>query len=546
MTIPIPRTAQAVHRFHITRLQGYLLWLIIGTGVLFRLYHYVDNRSLWVDEAMISLNLIHRDFLALTSPRLDYAQYAPLGFLWAERLLVVLLGKTEPVLRLFPLLCSVASLFLFNKLVAYVLPPPGRLVALACLAFAHPVIYYSVEVKQYQTELLCAIITLLSYFHYRDKTDWKAVLAWGVLGAVLLWFSFTEIFILVGVALVLSLQALLKRNWHVFFGQLPAFMVWAGSFLVIYFVFVATGTKSDYLKSYWADYFLPLFPNSRQELVWFGKTFYHMLDSPLGLNWRFLNTTHPVVVFSLTGTGLLLLGMVSFYQENRSLFWVFICPLLLMLAASGLQKYPIFERFQLFYVPICFLFTGRGAAVVYDRGRSRRVAGGIIAVFVAAVFLNILYRTVRTDAFGDGKRRETRQGILYVQEHIQPGDVVYVHWQLLKPYKYYEVAYGLNLPYVSGEYFALLQEDSARYYKTITTEWSRTASGKRVWLLLSNRAVAPAGRQSGNAPATGPKQPVREADLLRDAALSNPVKLLCEYHTMDTDVYLLTQTRTAP
>jgi hypothetical protein len=477
---------------------------------------------------------------------LDYAQYAPLGFLWAERLLVVLLGKTEWVLRLFPLLCSVASLLLFNRLSTAILPPVGRLVALACLALAHPVIYYSVEVKQYQTELVCAIITLLSYFHYRDKTGWKAVLAWGAIGAVLLWFSFTEIFILVGVALVLSLQALLQRNWHVFFRQLPAFTAWAGSFLVIYFVFVAAGTKSDYLNSYWANYFLPLFPNSRQELAWFGKTFYHVLDSPLGLNWRFLNTTHPVVVFSLTGTGLLLLGMFSFYRESRQLFWIFICPLLLMLAASGLQKYPIFERFQLFYVPICFLFIGKGAAVVYGWGQSRQVAGGIIAILVAAVFLNILYKTVRTDAFGDAKRRETRQGILYVQDHMQPGDVVYVHWQVLKPYKYYEAAYRLNLPYVSGEDLASIREDSARYYKAVATEWSRTASGRRVWLLLSNRALAPAGQQPSNAPAAGPEQPVREADLLKDAALGNPVKLLDEHHTMDTDVYLLTQTRTAP
>jgi hypothetical protein len=306
------------------------------------------------------------------------------------------------------------------------------------------------------------------------------------------------------------------------------------------------GTKSGYLKSYWANYFLPLFPTSRQELAWFGKTFYHVLDSPLGLNWRFLNTTHPVVVFSLTGTVLLLLGVINLYRESRQLFWVFLCPLLLMLVASGLQKYPIFERFQLFYVPICFLFIGKGAAVVYSQARSRLVAGGIITLLVAAVFLNILYKTVRTNAFGDSKRRETRQGILYVQKHMQPGDAVYVHWQLLKPYKYYEAAYGLNFPYISGEYFSSLGQDSARYHKAIATEWSRTASGKRVWLLLSNRAIAPAGQQRGNAQGGRPALPVREADLLKDAALNNPVKLVDEYHTMDTDVYLLTKTRTAP
>ena len=37
-----------------------LTWVFITLGVLFRLRQYVFNRSLWLDESMLSLNIIRR------------------------------------------------------------------------------------------------------------------------------------------------------------------------------------------------------------------------------------------------------------------------------------------------------------------------------------------------------------------------------------------------------------------------------------------------------------------------------------------------------
>ena len=59
-------------------------WLIILFGTLLRLTQYLSNRSLWLDEANLALNIVNRSFLQLLKP-LDNNQGAPIGFLMLER-----------------------------------------------------------------------------------------------------------------------------------------------------------------------------------------------------------------------------------------------------------------------------------------------------------------------------------------------------------------------------------------------------------------------------------------------------------------------------
>ena len=82
---------------------------LMALGVILRLRPYLANRSLWIDEAFLVLNILERDFGRLLQP-LDHLQAAPVGFLVLERLVVLLLGPRELALRLPPLLFSVGSL----------------------------------------------------------------------------------------------------------------------------------------------------------------------------------------------------------------------------------------------------------------------------------------------------------------------------------------------------------------------------------------------------------------------------------------------------
>ena len=94
---------------------GRWIMVFLAVGVAARLIRYLLRFPLWGDEAMLAMNLLDRDYAGLMQP-LDFHQVAPLLFLWCELTAVKLLGFNEWSLRLFPLLCSIASLFLFHRL----------------------------------------------------------------------------------------------------------------------------------------------------------------------------------------------------------------------------------------------------------------------------------------------------------------------------------------------------------------------------------------------------------------------------------------------
>src|SRR5215212_8629067 len=100
--------------------------LLILLGVILRLRQYLTGRSLWVDEAMLALNIVERNWTGMFQP-LDYDQGAPIGFLLVEKLLNLMLGKHELALRLFPLLVGLISLGLFYLLGKRMMSGPGLL-----------------------------------------------------------------------------------------------------------------------------------------------------------------------------------------------------------------------------------------------------------------------------------------------------------------------------------------------------------------------------------------------------------------------------------
>ncbi len=89
---------------------AFILLFLVGVGI--RLVQFLHCRSLWVDEASVSLNIINRSYLALLHP-LGYHQQAPVGFLWVSRFLVNLFGPNEFSLRGYSLICGIASLPVF-------------------------------------------------------------------------------------------------------------------------------------------------------------------------------------------------------------------------------------------------------------------------------------------------------------------------------------------------------------------------------------------------------------------------------------------------
>src|SRR5919108_4459142 len=127
--------------------ENIIIGLILLAGFLLRLRQYLTGRSLWLDEAMLALNIVNHDFGDLFKP-LDYDQGAPIGFILVEKTFSLMFGKNEFSLRLFPFLVGLVSLWLFYLLLKHFTRGPTLWVGLALFAFNPRLVYYSSEVKQ--------------------------------------------------------------------------------------------------------------------------------------------------------------------------------------------------------------------------------------------------------------------------------------------------------------------------------------------------------------------------------------------------------------
>ena len=185
-----------------------VLWLVVGAGVLLRLARYADNRSLWLDEAYLSLNIIDKSPTELLG-KLDFLQAAPPGFLLLEKLAVVLLGDSEYVLRLVPLIAGIASLMVFQAVARRFLSPGALLLAVALFAVNEPLVYYASETKPYGSDVLVALVLLLLACRVTERAADRANLRLAMLavgGLVGVWLSFPAVFVLAGIVVALRLR----------------------------------------------------------------------------------------------------------------------------------------------------------------------------------------------------------------------------------------------------------------------------------------------------------------------------------------------------
>ena len=145
--------------------QSLWLWIFLAVGLAARLVRYLLRFPLWEDEAMLSTNFLERGYLGLLQP-LHYLQVAPTLFLWCQLTVVRLLGFSEYTLRLVPLACSIASLFLFRHLAGLLLRGTALVATFGIFAVAYPPIRYAAEAKPYGCDLFLALLMLVMMVHW--------------------------------------------------------------------------------------------------------------------------------------------------------------------------------------------------------------------------------------------------------------------------------------------------------------------------------------------------------------------------------------------
>jgi predicted membrane-bound mannosyltransferase len=186
---------------------------MIVIGVILRLFQYSLNRSLWLDESFIALEVVNKSFLELLGP-LNYYQVAPIGFLFTEKAFLLLLGNNEYILRLFPLVAGIVSLFLFYYIARHCIREPGALIAFGLFSLSAHLVYYSSEVKQYSSDVTIALLLLaVTMFIRSKKFTNRSIVFFGAIGGIAVWFSLPSVFVLAGIGCTVSLFSLARKEW---------------------------------------------------------------------------------------------------------------------------------------------------------------------------------------------------------------------------------------------------------------------------------------------------------------------------------------------
>ena len=482
-----------------------LIWAIIIVGIALRLAQYFYNRSLFIDEAALSLNLINRSFAGLFQP-LDYDQGAPIGFLMVQKFLITLFGSSELILRLFPVAAGLIAILLFYLLIKDRFTSDILLIAILLFIVSNRLIYYSSVVKQYSPDVAVALALYLisCKYHSNSKTDLSSVIFFGAIGAIAVWLSHPAVFVLAGAGTVIGIQALIKKDWISLARISLVYLMWMISFLLLYFVSLRGLTQNECLINFWEEHFIPYPLAIKSSLKWFLSEFTSYIKYSLGFNlgdfigipvfkagefmpglsdlsgFRYIGVIFIALLAfasAITATICFLLGGYSLFRKNSTLLFILISPALFTLIASIFRKYPFGSRFLMFLIPIAYILIPVGMEFISRKFQTHYKAIFIVLAIVLLAYPSILagYHLIRPRTV-----EEIKPILNYLEENKHENDVIYIYYGAYRACLYYEDRFSFGeLEIVSGS-------EQRNHIENYIPELDKLMGNKRVWILFSH------------------------------------------------------------
>jgi hypothetical protein len=361
-----------------------LFWL----GAALRIWVYLGGRPYWLDEGSLRVSLSGVSILDFSRP-LASDQLAPFGFLIVERAVIAVLGESAYAARLVPLVCGIAALGLFQRLVQRLLSRSGAIVAMVLFAFSDDLVYYSSELKPYSWDLaVCLFVTLVGLAELRGGPDRRRLVLLALLAVVSPWGSFPSVFVVAGCGAVLLIDRLITGR-----GREAAWLAAiAGSWVVsAAFAHRAASrllSESTSMYVFWNFAFPPFPPTGRKALTATAGILLETFVTPLNLAPPFLP-----YAFTALAVVLLVLGTAAVGRREPAALAMLAAPLALALAASALRKYPFHGRLILWLVPVLFALIAEGTQVVRSRG-GRALYVAVLVLLLAYPCLDAVYQSI--------------------------------------------------------------------------------------------------------------------------------------------------------
>ena len=352
--------------------------LILAIGIGLRVARFAQPRPLWLDEALIVLNLFTRRPHEFFRP-LDHNQISPPGFLLGEWLVTAAAGAGEKALRFLPLVASIAALILFARLARRILDPAMALLATALAALSPLLIFYAAEVKSYGFDCLTAIVVMHATLTVIERPSRQAWVRWALAAIFGAFVSTPAPFFVGGCALALLAAPTVRRSQrpllHLLAAGTPAALI-AGLHLLM----SSRGSETtSFMQSYWAETFLE--PTLSSGVLRAAKLTREFLSSTLfgDLIMESLPRKTMSIVAASAGIGAIELG-----RRSLPTVVMLLAPVAFAAIAALGSWWPLAPRLLLFAVPAALITVAAGLGALAHLA-PRRARTAVLATFSAAI-----------------------------------------------------------------------------------------------------------------------------------------------------------------
>jgi len=445
-----------------------LISLFCLVGSFLRIYYYLLNRSLWLDEAMLAINIINRTWRNLFQP-LDYHQATPLGFLFLEKLAVTLFGNSEYSLRLIPLISGLFSVLLIYIIARKFMTGVAPYLALGLFCFTPKLVYYSSEVKQYSSDVLCTLLLILFFLKcITDDHKPQTIIHLCIIGSLSIWISHPSFFILIAILITLIWSYFKRKDLTLLLYIIGSGVIWFINFGITYLISLRHLVSSNSLISYWSNGFAPFPP--WKDPGWFIESFKDLLNDPMGL------PENIIIIF------LLFIGIFSLAQKKQPFLSIFIFTFILILSASSVQKYPFQGRLILFLVPLLLIVLSEAIEWVYS---SLQPLNRLISLFITFgiiiyIFIFPIKETMSSYLLNPSMGEHIRPVVSYIIQNRQEEDLIYIYFGAVPAFQFYAPRFNLGREdYISGVY---ARQKPELYIRDILS----LRDNKRVWFVFSH------------------------------------------------------------
>lgn len=428
------------------RIYQIFLVLIMLFGILLRIKTFLIGRPLWHDECALALNVIGKSFLGFFAG-LDNSQFAPPLFMLVSKIFTNIFGGGEYVLRILPFLCGILSIplfYLFSK--RFFTKKWSIILANFLFAINYYLIYYAQEFKQYSVDVFSFILIFLIFFSLDfSKLNNKKVFGLGLIMGLLPLISTTSVFVIMGFSFykLLKDKLLILKKLILF---LCPFLLILGSY---YFIVLHPQMNSEinYLQDYWQKGFLS-FNLASVLLIIKSNLLYYF--SP-----------NKFILFELI---LLVCGFVQIIKKrNVESNGILLSVFILILLASMMHIYPIFERVSLYLIPLLII------VMLYPIDKisvERKIYSPIIVILFLLSFC--AYNPAYCNQFFSSnifQRINGKEIMKVLSEKYKSDDVVIISTASYIDYQYYSRYYGFNAEKWGG--MNLPEYNESLYYQIL-------------------------------------------------------------------------------